>query len=397
MRAEEGLRQMEFEAKVQQVMQVQQAQREATSALPFIAALDVNNADYDQQALQVIQRAPSLLQDPRTKAILDFQERSRMAGARRLIPQIAALDPSAEDYRRRLGEITQTNPAIYEQPATRDILRDQSYEARRSAMPQRSSSLVEKALSQYPHLAQAYDDEVATLGEDKAARNLYWATHDADLENQLAEYGFDLPGAKPEDLARLRLPDGKHYDPVRVTAWIKQNGSKKLEALTPEARDKELKDLSELYGELSMGTDEQRPLIMERIQTKRTRLGLSTEATPPPAASTTAAAPSPIEPTPENWTQAKRVALGLLAQASGGDPTRLQQLLVSPALRRAAVGDAARKVAVGKHTYGDVAEGLTAEDLAYFRVPLQNPVTPGQMRGGPAASRDLPSGFVRRN
>jgi hypothetical protein len=397
LRDEEDLRKREFDFKVQQVMQAQQQQQQATAALPFITALDVNGDAYDQQVMQAVQRNPALLQDPRATALLGFQSKSRLAfkeaDARRLMPQIAALDPTSADYRQRLADITAHNPDIYSQPATRDILREQSYAQHRATAAPRTNRLIEKALAEYPHLAQAYDDEVESLGEAQASRNLYWNSHDADLEKQLAEYGFDLPGAKPEDLSRLRLPDGKHYDPVRVTAWIKQNGNKRPDALTPEARDKSLQDLIKVRTDMSTAFPDVLPLLQEREQSIKARLGLPSEAASTPSAPTTSQ--TSREATQENWTQAKREVLGIIAHASGGDPTKLQELLTNPALRRATMGEVGNKKAVGGSTYGDVAEGLTSADLSYFQVPLQSPMTPGQMRGGPAVSSGMPAGVVR--
>lgn len=387
-RAEEDMRLTEFEAKVQQMVLAKQQQQQATAALPYIAALNINGSDYGQQAARIVQQNPAALRDPGTAALLNFQEKAsanaRADNARRLVPRLAALDPLSPEYRQQLGQLTAENPDIYEQPVTRDILRDQSYQTRQGSRTPSNQRLVDKALMEYPHLAQAYDDEVATLGETQAARNLYWNAHDSDAENQLATHGFDLSEAKPEALARLRLPDGKHYDPVRVATWIKQYGRKGPEALTPEARDRKLKSLQEAMSDKATAlgvSPDSVPIIEERIRTMKADLGMPLDA-PTAAAPVVPPVAAPGVESPEAWTAAKRAVLGVIAHAANGDPEMYKRILLDKAARRAALGEIGQRPAVGSISYAQVADVLTDDDIGYFGGP---PVQAGQMVGGARA------------
>lgn len=300
-------------------------------------------------------------------------------------PFIAALDPMAEDFQQQQRQVAQQiPPQALLNPAIQGMLRDKSYDARYAAKP---NSKVDQLLTQFPELQDDFETEAATLGESTALKNLRWKASDRGLETQLGQYGFDF--TQQDKLNSLRLPGKPYLDPVRVASWIKREGTKGLDTLTPEKENEfrlsyvkalekaaELKDLDPATSQVWA---EQANAFKSLIDSRGRSAGL------PPLTSAAPTAASPATPPPVNqqWQAAKQRVIDTLFQAAGNNPAEVQAILRDPQRRQAALSGLSGQTALTQDrwgsntvTYDEVLNDLIRTNS--FGVPMQ----PGEFTGG---------------
>ncbi len=298
-------------------------------------------------------------------------------------PFIAALDPLAEDFQQQQIQATQRiAPQALLNPAIQGMLRDKAYDARYAAKP---NTGVESLLTKFPELQDDFDAESATLGKQAALKNLRWKASDRDLETQLGQYGFDF--TQQEKLNTLRLPGKPYLDPVRVASWIKREGTKGLDTLTP---DKELEYRSayakalEKAAELAPIDPATSKVWADQANAFKSLLDSRGPSVPtPPPPSPVAPPTSAALPVDQQWQAAKQRVIGTLFQAAGNNPAVVQEILRDPQRRREVMRGLSGQQALTQNRWGSdvVNYNEVLNDLIRtnsFGVPMQ----PGEFSGG---------------